>query len=87
MREGSERCVRLTKFEYFAVQIYGKLQATVAGVTVHTSYLDDPESQSITQNNFLSTITLLYTTETGCLLYNSYRLFHVLYMYMQKIKA
>lgn len=54
VREGSERCVRITKFEYFAVQIHGKLQATVAGVTVHTSYLDDPESQSITQNNFCS---------------------------------
>lgn len=44
--------VRITKFEYFAVQIHGKLQASVVGVTVHTSYLDDPESQSITQNNF-----------------------------------
>lgn len=52
MHEGSERCVRITKFEYFAVQIHGKLQTTVAGITVHTSYLDDSESQSITQNNF-----------------------------------
>lgn len=52
VREGSERCVKITKFEYFAVQIHGKLQASVVGVAVHTSYLDDPESQSITQNNF-----------------------------------
>jgi len=25
MCEGSERCVKITKFEYFAVQIHGKL--------------------------------------------------------------
>lgn len=35
VREGSERHAKITKFEYFTVQIHGKLQTTVVGVTTH----------------------------------------------------
>lgn len=39
MRKGSERYVKITKFEYFAVRVHGKLQTTASVLPVHTREL------------------------------------------------